>query len=133
MDDIDVWTFPNFTPDEFRCKCNATCLHADVISHNLVAGLQQLRDQVGVPLTVNCGTRCLDHNAKVGGVRTSQHLEAYGTSHAADIRLPPGMPASYLKQLAELIPQFAGGGIGLYNNFIHLDDRGVKARWDRRE
>jgi len=132
VNDIDVWTFLNFIPDEFVCKCDGLCPHADVIDHALVAGLQELRFKVGMPLVVNCGTRCPLHNADVGGELASRHLEVDGTSYAADIDIPDGMTTAYLAELAGAIPQFAEGGIGLYDSFIHLDNRGFRARWDRR-
>jgi hypothetical protein len=35
-------------------------------------------------------------------------------------------------ELALEVPQFAGGGIGVYDgNFLHVDVRDRRARWDR--
>jgi uncharacterized protein YcbK (DUF882 family) len=73
---------------------------------------------------VNCGYRCPKHNKEVGGVPNSQHL--YGI--AADI------DASRwgVDELADLAEQRNADGIGKYygSNFVHIDTRGEKARWE---
>jgi len=114
---------PHFDASEFACKdCGRT-----KISGELVSALEDLRTLAGLAIIIDAGYRCPDHNKAVGGVSGSQHLE--GT--AADIRIPPlGVQAMY--DLALKIPAFANGGIGVYDsNFIHVDVRGVKARWAR--
>lgn len=124
-----TWTFKNFRPSEFLCKCDALCRHEDLISRELVAALQKLRGIFGVPFAVNSGTRCVEYNTDVGGSMNSQHLNGL----AADIKIPSGMSVFNMLQIAEQeIPEFANGGIGLYDTFIHFDIRGYKARWDRR-
>lgn len=94
----------------------------------VVAGFETLREDLGIPLHVNCGVRCPEHNHNEGGVLGSQHL--YGL--AGDIRTPAGMTSKELAEAGEKIPLFANGGIGLYNTFVHFDGRGHKARWDKR-
>lgn len=129
VDDIDVeWNFKHFKPWEFICRCNGLCAHEDEMSRVVVAGFDALREDLGIPLHVNCGVRCPEHNHDVGGVIDSKHLDGL----AGDISTPPGMTSEKFAEAGEKIPLFANGGIGLYNTFVHFDGRGGKARWDKR-
>lgn len=113
----------NFQIKEFTCPhCKVT-----LIAYKLLDGLQQLRDKIEKPIVINSGFRCNEYNKAKGGVINSRHL--YGD--AADIRVP-GMSSTQLKVKVEQIPVFEGGGIGLYRTYVHVDTRGVKARWERR-
>jgi len=94
----------------------------------LLLALDELRGIAGFPFIVDSGYRCPEWNEQIGGTKTSQHK----AGRAADIRLPSGVTATDISDMAELIPVFAGGGIGLYDTFIHLDSRDGLARWDRR-
>lgn len=116
----------NFKREEFACKGKTCCGGASPINVKLVEALQKLRETINAPLTVNSGFRCVKHNAAVGGARLSQHV--YGT--AADIALPKGFTPAQLAAAAQGLNLF--DGIGLYDNFVHLDVRGVKAKWDYR-
>lgn len=116
----------NFNRAEFACKGANCCGHSAPVSVRLVNALQTLRDKLGVPLTINSGFRCVKHNAAVGGKPNSQHL--YGT--AADVACPKGYTPKLLAQTAEELCLFDGIGIYHNKNFVHLDVRGVKARWD---
>lgn len=116
----------NFSRSEFACKGANCCWHSAPVSIRLASALQILRDKVGLPLTINSGFRCVKHNTAVGGAKNSQHL--YGT--AADVALPQGYSAVQFASAAESLSLF--DGIGIYDNFIHLDVRGTKARWDYR-
>ncbi len=125
----DTWMFDHFAPEEFLCHCAGLCDHEDLISRKLVAGLDRLRDVIGVAMVVTNGVRCVEHNKAVGGAAKSQHL----TGMAADILIPRGFTAqTFADSAARIIPDFADGGIGLYNTFVHLDVRGHRARWDNR-
>lgn len=65
-----------FTPDEFACKCNRYCDgFPEQISRNLLVLLDGIREHYGVPVTISSGVRCQTHNANVGGVYNSRHLE----------------------------------------------------------
>lgn len=115
----------NFNRAEFACKGQNCCGNSAPVSVRLVHAIQALRDKLGVPLTINSGFRCVKHNKAVGGAASSQHL--YGT--AADIKAKGITPAE-LFGIAEQLGLF--DGIGLYDWGIHVDVRGVKARWDYR-
>ena len=68
----------NFSRSEFACKCGCGF---DDIDLELVGILQSVRLFLGVPLHVNSGCRCEEHNKKVGGVANSWHTKG----KAADI------------------------------------------------
>ena len=115
----------NFNSSEFACHCCGHVGEHDL--HPLANALQALRDTIGKPIHLDCGYRCPKHNKAVGGVSDSQHL--LGT--AADITVQ-GMTPAQVAAVAEQIPAFAHGGIGIYNTFTHVDVRNGAARWDER-
>ena len=123
--------------NDLRCKCSEK--DCDILGpkenmDKLLLALNKfdvyLADNVGkkykVKIPVNSGYRCDKHNAKVGGVKNSQHR--FGL--AADIKVTGLSTESTFLQVK------ASGlfdGIGLYNTFIHVDKRGTgPARWDKR-
>jgi hypothetical protein len=105
----------HFSAREFRCKCGgvlAGC-HKTVVLRELLVSLETLRTHTG-PLSIVSGYRCPQHNAKVGGATTSQHL--YGA--AADI--PGILTVGQVKALHI----FAGIGYrGSDSKAVHVDRR----------
>jgi uncharacterized protein YcbK (DUF882 family) len=93
----------------------------------LARNLQVLRDEVKKPIKITSGYRSPEHNAKVGGVKSSRHI----TGEAADFKIEGYTP----KQVAAIIEKLiaAGkmqeGGLGTYSTWVHYDHRNVKARW----
>lgn len=108
----------NFVPREFTCRCEGLCDHPVVVSLDLVAKLDKIRDLMGMPVTIVSGTRCERYNRKVGGRPLSAHIPRDGTSHAADVRCPDN--AFRFAFLAAALPIFNRIGIG--KDFIHVDD-----------
>lgn len=97
------------------------------ISPKLLPALEALRVAAGAPVVIHDAYRCEEHNAKVEGVKASQHV----LGNAADLHIP-GKSLKEMYELAEGVPDFANGGIGLYDSgFIHVDVRQGKARWAR--
>lgn len=117
----------NFSRHEFACKGKHCCGHSAPILPELVLGLQELRDRMGVPLVISSGFRCRTHNKAVSRTADSQHC--LGT--AADVACPRGFTPKHLAEQAELIPAFRDGGIGIYpeDRFVHVDVRGSRVRW----
>ena len=72
-----------FTPDEFKCKCGGKYCNGypSEPDERMVRIADQLRKNLGVPITIVSGLRCKTWNAIQGGVSNSQHM--YG--EAADI------------------------------------------------
>lgn len=100
----------HFSRGELSCRC---CGRLQIDS-KLLEGLEVLRSLAGVPLVVHAGYRCPQHNRDVGGVPHSEHLEG----QAADISMP-GLSLQRMYELALAVPQFAAGGIGVYDgNFL---------------
>jgi len=110
----------NFTHREMRCRCCDELL----VSPWLLIGLEWLRDLIVSPIRVHSAYRCVQHNQRVGGVPNSQHI----LGNAADISTPTLSPKQ-LAMIAAEVPHF--GGIGLYQNFVHVDIRPTKSRWGR--
>lgn len=109
---------------DFDCKCtNATCRHL-YIDTDLVLGLDLLHD-LFPQITINSGFRCTAHNKAVGGKAGSFHL----LGKAADIRSQFADPTE-LYYAADKLSVFNQGGVGIYTNFIHVDVRGYRSRWN---
>ena len=126
-----TWRFPNFTRDEFACKCGCGF---DEIDPLLVSTLQRLRDEVQLPVVVNSGCRCKAHNAAVKGAPNSQHMRG----KAADIRID-GMTS---QQIVDILRRlyldgeiYVGYVYAINGNSIHVDVRApqsqVVRRWTR--
>ena len=103
----------NFKLKEFECKCGCDMpleVYENIIK--LASQLQFLRDYTGRPITINSAYRCLKHNAKVGGSKTSQHL----LGKAADITIESLKPAEVYALIEDLIDMWhmLQGGLGLY-------------------
>jgi len=119
----------NFKLKEFECKCECDMpleVYENIIK--LAGQLQFLRDYTGRPITINSAYRCPEHNAKVGGSKTSQHL----LGKAADITIQSLKPAEVYALIEDLIDMghMLQGGLGLYDTFVHIDIRKTKARWN---
>lgn len=114
----------NFSTHEFNCRC---CGRAE-INPRLVDALQELRDLAAAALRITSGYRCPEHNCAVGGAKRSQHL----LGNAADIVIN-GRSVEETYELAEQVPAFRNGGIGVYpeQGFVHVDVRDGRARWGR--
>jgi uncharacterized protein YcbK (DUF882 family) len=112
-----------FADKELACKdCGV-----DGVTDELKQALDDYRKAVGVPVIIDDAYRCPLHNKEVGGVSGSQHL--FGK--AADIHAV-GKTLQQMYDAAKTVPAFFNGGIGVYDgNFIHVDVRGVTARWAR--
>ena len=125
----------NFSLKEFDCKgnckeCKDGCdMPSDVYMNiiKLVKQLQFLRDYTGRAIPINSGYRSPEHNAKVGGSQTSQHL----LGKAADITIEGLKPTEVYRIIENLIDmgEMLQGGLGLYDTFVHYDIRKTKARW----
>src|ERR1700751_3960075 len=113
----------HFSRSELQCRC---CGRLQIDSR-LLDGLEKLRAQAGAPVVIHAGYRCPEHNAAVGGVPHSEHTLGL----AADTALP-GVSLQRMYELALEVPQFAHGGIGVYDGgFLHVDVREHRARWAR--
>lgn len=116
-----------FRRTEFKCQCGGKYCdgYPAEPAEETVRMADEIRKRVGVPLTVNSGLRCKQHNAEVGGVSNSLHT----TGQAVDLsgNIAPAKLREIAEQVqAEMIP--GRGGLGLYSWGIHIDN-GKKSRW----
>jgi uncharacterized protein YcbK (DUF882 family) len=105
---------------------------SDTVFQNIFAlakNLQVLRDEVGKPIKITSGYRSPEHNAKVGGVKSSKHI----TGEAADFKIAGMTPKQVAAVIEKLIAagKMEEGGIGIYSTWVHYDHRNVKARWSK--
>ena len=114
----------HFAREEFACQCgNCPQSEDPTVDVTLIAILEELRRHFNAPITVTSGVRCKSHNASVGGSVFSKHLEG----KAADVLLNGITPDRVYDYLVD---RYHGYGFGKYNNFTHIDSRGLKARWE---
>ena len=117
---------PSFRVREFACKGSDAVL----IDDELVVLLQCIREHFGKPVHITSGYRTAEHNAAVGGSKSSQHL----LGRAADIQVA-GVSVEDVASYAEaLMPDW--GGVGRYpvksgraKGWVHVDTRPNKSRW----
>jgi uncharacterized protein YcbK (DUF882 family) len=95
----------------------------------LANNLQILRDEVKKPIKITSGYRSPEHNAKVGGVKSSRHI----TGEAADFKIAGMTPKEVAAVIEKLIAagKMEEGGLGTYSTWVHYDHRNVKARWSK--
>lgn len=105
-----------FAQKDFRCD-------KVIVDTELIDVLEDIRAHFNKPVIVTSGYRTPEYNAKIGGVKNSQHTK--GT--AADIQVSD-IPARWVqKYLKNKYPNKYG--IGSYLTFTHIDIRAKKARW----
>ncbi len=108
------WPWPNFTPEEFACRCG--CGEA-YIDRKAFDEIQYLRELMKMPLKINCAHRCVKHNEAVGGAPKSQHLKI-----AFDVSVR-GWTAKQLTFFNGLLDTTDFYSRGCYATFVHIDMR----------
>ena len=122
----------NFSKEEFDCN-DGSEMPLNVY-YNIVKvanQLQTLRDYIKKPINVNSAYRSEEYNAKIGGVKSSQHI----MGRAADIAIKGLTPLEVSEIIEKLIEEgnMLQGGLGIYETFCHYDIRGTKARWNNQK
>lgn len=118
-----------FKEEEFRCKCCGQ-LPKLCPPDGLVDILIEIREHFDKPVKINSGYRCPKHNKAIGGAPKSRHI----VGDAVDITVQ-GIPTK--KVYEWVIEAFGSQPLGIakkisedpYKGFVHIDTRGVKARW----
>jgi uncharacterized protein YcbK (DUF882 family) len=118
----DGWNkemYPDFEPSEFLCKCSSRCTHKDfkLLDSNVLTFIQEIRDEVGLPIYITSALRCPEHNEKVHGAKNSRHV----LGKACDFSF---QAIDTIEFSIKLVWKFNWkGGIGAYpdNKFIHVD------------
>ena len=111
-----------FSRSEFACKCGCGF---NTVDYELARVLDELRENFSSPVNVTSGCRCISHNHAIGGASKSQHL--YG--RATDIQVSGIDPEEVYEYLTEKYEYKYG--LGLYDNFVHIDTRCTKVRWSK--
>ncbi len=121
----DGYVSPHFMQAEFACNhCGKLHPQNPTPPQEVLAWLENIRSHFNdTPVNVNSGYRCPTHNRNVGGATSSLHLEG----QAVDFYIRDVSPALVYDYCNELID--VSGGVGRYNTFTHVDNRGYKARW----
>lgn len=117
---VDVQITKNFWAHEIHCQGIGCCTES-VISKRIMLLAQEIRDDLGEPLTIatsgGSGYRCKKHNAEVLGASPKS---LHTISDAVDLhyRDPARLKAIVLRHLKD-------GEVGLYSWGCHV------GRWDR--
>ncbi len=100
-----------FKKEEFTCKCGCGLNNMDV---HIMEMLDEARFMADTPFIVNCGSRCIEHNKEVGGVKDSSHLYGLAVDISAknDFQRFKIIGALYLVGFRRIL---------LYDSFIHVD------------
>lgn len=122
----------HFEDWEFECHGQNCCGHSRPIESRLIEGLEQLRAMLNerhteteVCLRISSGFRCRKYNDEIGGAGDSYHCRGM----ASDV-VPLGATIGEVALVAGMVEVFRVGGIGLYDDFVHLDvRRNGPARW----
>jgi len=111
------WPLQWFTKQELACRhCGAL-----FISEQSGFALDRVRERLQRPLKIVSAYRCATHNKNVKGARTSRHM----LSDAFDIACEPHQRPSLIA--AAYNEGFHG--IGVYDDFIHIDYRIAPTLW----
>ena len=117
----------HFSSHEFACKGTDCCGGSSPVDGRLIDALEEFRTKVGGPVRINSGFRCLIHNRNVGSNDSSQHPRG----RAADIAQMNGFTIDEMLTIIESIDAFSNGGIGKYDDFVHVDVReDGPSRWN---
>lgn len=115
------WRWPNFSPDEVRCKGSGML----IVSNEFMDALQLLRNELSRPMALTSACRSAEHNRKVGGHPRSLHVcdeparsEQDGCL-AVDVAIVDGNYRGHLVATAWQL----GWSVGWNKSFVHLDRR----------
>jgi hypothetical protein len=66
----------NFHDYEFWCKCGQ-CEHLLILHPGFIDSLQEVREDLALPMSPTSGCRCRAHNLRVGGHPRSLHISDF--------------------------------------------------------
>lgn len=131
-----IYPGSNFTWGEATKNCSRPCCDLIINGQTIInkfeieqkiietaRNLDDVRELLGnKPIYINSWYRPPSVNRSVGGSSRSRHMFGDGV----DIRSSHYSPG---KIYALLDRNHSGGGLHHYSSFVHIDWRGVKARW----
>lgn len=115
---IDWSVYPNFTEEEFRCKCGE-CGEASM-DPLFMTKLQNIRNFVGFPITISSGYRCPEYN---DAISSSGRAGPHTSGKASDLQVSGGEALQVI--MAALTEGLTGIGLNQrgphLKRFLHLD------------
>lgn len=116
-----LWRWKNFTPQEIACKGDGSI----IVDFDALDRLQAMREDLGVPMTINSAYRSPKYNKRVGGAPKSVHM----TGRAFDVAITEKLTREMIHKAAK---KAGFKGFGDYNTFVHIDT-GKARYWDLRK
>jgi len=111
-----TYKIKHFTLEELACPC-CGLMNIHPVS---IKKLDLFRDALGTPIYINSACRCEKHNKEVGGVDNSSHKCTINKhSFAFDLK---ATTASQKFSIVQTALRFGFHRIGVYKDFIHIDD-----------
>lgn len=114
----DFWDeIKHFKKSEFACKCGGKYCNgypADP-KEKLIRAADDVREHFGKSMFVSSGLRCKQHNANVGGVSNSRHLNGKAMDFCIS-GVSAAQILSYVKQKKEIRYAYAIDG-----SYVHMD------------
>jgi hypothetical protein len=156
---MDIPVSPHFTLGQFVCKQPSGFPKYLVLDERLVVKLEALLERVNAQgyrcrtLGINCGFRTPFYNKQAGLSQYSSHLwgqaadiyvDVDGTGMMSDLDHNGKRDEHDVRIIGDMVESMEGtarhqdlvGGLGLYDsagghgNFVHVDVRGARARWE---
>ena len=134
----------NLSRHEFECQCGCGTDFVDIALPGVLQACKQVFEVkyplYNIGININSGTRCMFHNAKVGGKPEEAGRPMSGSMHlygkAADFYLYDKDSGIHINddEVADYLEQRYTNtfGIGRYSGRTHVDTRKTQARWDKR-
>lgn len=118
---------PYFSTKEFTCHCSFPDCKKQKISKTLIVRLDLLRKEAKQPLVITSAFRCMKHQAflRSSGIKTAVNQSTHERGQAVDVA-----PKDGDIQALFLLAEKHFDSIGTAKNFLHLDLRNGKRRWD---
>lgn len=105
-----------FKKAEFACKCGKYCNGYPVeMQEKVVKAADKVREHFGNPMTVSSGIRCTTHNANVGGVSNSRHLQGKAIDFCVS-----GFSATSVLAYVQSLPEIRYA-YAINSNYVHMD------------
>jgi uncharacterized protein YcbK (DUF882 family) len=107
------------------------CCGKGTLSVATLMVLEDVRVHFGAPVTITSGARCVKYQTGLNpSAPNSKHIitKLNEESQAVDF-VVKGVKTSTVRTFLNKQPYASLIGMGKYNTFVHVDTRGVKARW----
>jgi len=114
----------HFLWSDLVCPCCDMLKIVPALYRHMVL-LEQLQADVGFPLRIMLGHCCARYNKRIGGPAKSWHL-LFATDVCPDANI---ITAEMMREIYMAALESEFGGIGRYDNHIHLDLRPERLIW----